>query len=88
MTADIWFQPELIIEVVGSEITLSPIHKTALNVIRKGSGFALRFPKLTGKFRIEKSVESASTDEEVISLYKSQAKILHEKLFKKYNVCG
>ena len=79
MTADIWFQPELIIEVVGSEITLSPIHKTALNVIRKGSGFALRFPKFTGKVRIEKSVESASTDEEVISLYKSQAKILHEK---------
>ena len=79
MTADIWFQPELIIEVVGSEITLSPIHKTALNVIRKGSGFALRFPKFTGKIRIEKSVESASTDEEVISLYKSQAKILHEK---------
>ena len=79
MTADIWFQPELIIEVVGSEITLSPIHKTAVNVIRKGSGFALRFPKFTGKIRIEKSVESASTDEEVISLYKSQAKILHEK---------
>jgi len=79
MTADIWFQPELIIEVVGSEITLSPIHKTALNVIRKGSGFALRFPKFTGKIRIEKSVESASTDEEVFSLYKSQAKILHEK---------
>ena len=79
MTADIWFQPELIIEVVGSEITLSPIHKTALNVIRKGSGFALRFPKFTGKIRIEKSVESASTDEEVISLYKTQAKILHEK---------
>ena len=79
MTADIWFQPELIIEVVGSEITLSPIHKTALNVIRKGSGFALRFPKFTGKIRTEKSVESASTDEEVISLYKSQAKILHEK---------
>ena len=79
MTADIWFQPELIIEVVGSEITLSPIHKTALNVIRKGSGFALRFPKFTGKVRIEQSVESASTDEEVISLYKSQAKILHEK---------
>lgn len=75
MEADVWFEPELVIEVVASEITLSPIHKTALDVLRKGSGLALRFPKFTGKIRMEKSPENASTDEEVISLYKGQTKI-------------
>jgi DNA ligase-1 len=75
MEADVWFEPELVIEVVASEITLSPIHKTALDVFRKGSGLALRFPKFTGKIRMEKSPENASTDEEVISLYKGQTKI-------------
>ena len=49
MEADVWFEPELVLEIVASEITLSPIHKTGLNLIRKGSGFALRFPKFTGK---------------------------------------
>jgi DNA ligase-1 len=75
MEADVWFEPELVIEVVASEITLSPIHKTALDVLRKGSGLALRFPKFTGKIRMEKSPENASTDQEVISLYKGQTKI-------------
>ena len=72
--SDIWFEPELVLEVVASEITLSPIHKTGLNLIRKDTGFALRFPKFTGKIRSEKNIEDASTDEEVIALYKSQKK--------------
>ena len=74
MDADVWFDPNLVIEIVASEITLSPIHKTAYDVIRKNSGIALRFPKFTGKIRTEKHVEDASTDEEVIALYKSQKK--------------
>ena len=78
MEADIWFDPELVIEIVASEITLSPIHKTAQDIIRKGSGLALRFPKFTGKIRLEKSPENASTVQEVISLYKGQTKITQE----------
>ena len=72
--ADIWFEPELVLEIVASEITLSPIHKTGLDMIRKDTGFALRFPKFTGKIRTEKSVEDASVDEEVTALYKNQKK--------------
>ena len=79
MEADVWFEPELILEIVASEITLSPIHKTGLNLIREGSGFALRFPKFTGKIRYEKAVEDASTVEEVLTLYKRQTKINQEK---------
>ena len=74
MDADIWFEPELVIEIVASEITLSPIHKTGLDYIRKNTGFALRFPKFTGKIRAEKMAEDASTDEEVMTLYKNQIK--------------
>ena len=59
MEADVWFEPELVIEIVASEITLSPIHKAAQNKIRKGSGLALRFPKFTGKIRMEKDSENA-----------------------------
>jgi DNA ligase-1 len=79
MEADVWFEPELVIEIVASEITLSPIHKAALDKIRKDAGLALRFPKFTGKIRIEKAVEDASTNEEVITLYKGQNKVAHDK---------
>jgi DNA ligase-1 len=74
MEADVWFEPELVIEIVASEITQSPIHKTALNKIKENTGLALRFPKFTGKIRSEKNSEDASTDEEVIALYKVQKK--------------
>ena len=79
MEADVWFEPELVIEIVASEITLSPIHKVAQDEIRKDTGLALRFPKFTGKIRVEKMAEDASTDEEVISLYKGQNKAAHDK---------
>ena len=79
MEADVWFEPELVIEVVASEITLSPIHKAAFNAVRKDAGLALRFPKFTGKIRVEKAVEDASTNEEVITLYKGQKKVAHDK---------
>jgi DNA ligase-1 len=79
MDADVWFEPELVIEVVASEITLSPIHKAAMDKIRKDAGLALRFPKFTGKIRVEKAVEDASTNEEIIALYKGQKKVAHDK---------
>jgi len=79
MEADVWFEPKLVLEIVASEITLSPIHKTGLDLIRKSTGFALRFPKFTGKIRYEKAVEDASIGEEVLTLYKRQSKINQEK---------
>lgn len=75
MEPDVWFEPELVIEIVASEITLSPVHTTAKDSIRAGSGLALRFPKFTGKIRMEKAPEDASTDQEVITLYKNQKKV-------------
>ena len=74
MESDIWFEPSLVIEIVASEITLSPIHKTGFDMIRKDAGLALRFPKFTGKIRTEKNVDDASTDEEIIALYNGQKK--------------
>ena len=79
LEADVWVEPELVIEVVASEITLSPLHKTAIDVIRKGSGLALRFPKFTGRIRFEKTPENATTDQEIISLYNGQKRAVQQE---------
>ena len=73
--ADVWFEPETVIEVMAAEVTLSPIHRTAHNIIKKDYGLALRFPKFTGKIRLDKIPELASTQEEVITMYRNQEKI-------------
>ena len=37
-----WFEPAVVIEIIGAEITLGPIHTCAIDVIRKKSGLAIR----------------------------------------------
>jgi DNA ligase-1 len=78
LDADVWFVPHLVIEVIASEITLSPIHTCGLDVIRKGSGLALRFPKYTGRTRDEKGPEDATTVEEIVAIYRGQLKRIEE----------
>jgi DNA ligase-1 len=79
LEADVWFEPEVVIEIVASEITLSPIHKVAMDKIRKGSGLALRFPKFTGKIRFEKTSENATNIDEMITLYNSQKRVVQDE---------
>jgi len=75
MDMDVWFEPKIVIEVIASEITLSPSHTAALNVLRPGYGLALRFPKFTGKVRDDKKPEDATTVDELVTMYKRQLKV-------------
>jgi DNA ligase-1 len=77
--ADIWYVPAKVIEIIGDEITLSPVHTAAYNVIRNGAGLAIRFPRFTGRFRDDKKPEDATTEEEIIRMYKMQLKKIEEK---------
>jgi DNA ligase-1 len=74
LDVDIWFEPSVVIEIRGAELTLSPVHTCAMNVIREGSGVAIRFPRFTGKYRVDKSAEDATTTEEIIEIYRGQLK--------------
>ena len=75
MVMDVWFEPKIVIEVIASEITLSPSHTAALNALRPGYGLALRFPKFTGKIRDDKKPEDATTLDEIVTMYKKQLKV-------------
>ncbi len=74
LEADVWFEPKVVLEVLGAEITLSPIHVCALDSIRKGSGLAIRFPRFTGNYRTDKAAEDATTSTEVVEMYRNQLK--------------
>lgn len=76
LEADTWFVPGLVIEVIGAEITLSPIHTCGMNSIRPGAGLAIRFPRFTGRYRTEKAPEDATTTKEVVEMYNNQLKKL------------
>ena len=78
LEADVWFEPVVVVEVLGAEITLSPIHTCALDSVRKGSGLAIRFPRFTGNYRVDKAPEDATTSAEILEMYRNQLKKITE----------
>jgi len=76
--ADVWFEPIVVIEILGAEITLSPIHTCAIDTLRKGSGLAIRFPRFTGNYRLDKAAEDATTRDEIVEMYQNQLKKISE----------
>lgn len=74
MKADFWVEPKFVFEVLGAEITFSPIHTCAFGELKSDVGLAIRFPRFTGRIRDDKAPEDATTSDEVISMYKNQLK--------------
>lgn len=70
MEPDVWFEPALVLEVYGAELTISPIHT---------SGLAIRFPRFTGRFRLDKKPEDATTLQELWEMYERQLKKIETK---------
>lgn len=73
MKADYWFVPTKVAEVLGDELSLSPVHTAAYGVLKEGAGLAIRFPRLV-KWRDDRSAEDATTVEEIVDMYRSQLK--------------
>ena len=71
---DIWFTPKLVLEIIASEITLSPLHTAAYGLIKKNFGVALRFPKYSGRIRFDKKPEDSTNTSELIQLFNKQVK--------------
>jgi DNA ligase-1 len=78
LEADVWFEPAVVIEILGAEITLGPIHACATDVIRGGSGLAIRFPRFRGNYRLDKAAEDATAVEEIVEMYRGQLKQIVE----------
>jgi DNA ligase-1 len=68
-SADVWFEPGLVVEVLGAELTLSPTHTAGWGQLKEDAGLALRFPRFTGRWRDDKAAEDATTVAEVVALY-------------------
>ncbi len=57
MEPEVWFEPKIVVEVFGAELTKSPFHTCA-------GGLSLRFPRFI-RFREDKKAEQATTSKEI-----------------------
>jgi DNA ligase-1 len=76
---DFWVEPRYVITVKADEITKSPTHTCGRekHEDEEEFGYALRFPRIVGEeaIRSDKSVEDATTTQEVIEMYKGQKRV-------------
>ena len=72
MEPDVWFEPSVVLEVTGAELSLSPIHTAAAGVFKEDAGLGLRFPRFTGRVRDDKGPEDATSVSEAMEMYGMQ----------------
>ena len=73
MVPDVWFEPTVVLEVVGAEISQSPIHTAAFGWIKEDTGIGIRFPRFTGRVRDDKGPEMSTSVQEVYEMYEMQS---------------
>ncbi|MBI1729897.1 ATP-dependent DNA ligase [Candidatus Acetothermia bacterium] len=66
-----WFEPRVVLEISGAELTKSPIHTCGMGDDESSPGLALRFPRFL-RFRDDKDAEQATSAKEVVALYKKK----------------
>jgi DNA ligase-1 len=70
ITPDVWVDPKYVVEVLADEITRSPFHTCGKS--DGESGYALRFPRMLGGVREDKAPVDATTEREVLDLFRMQ----------------
>ncbi len=75
---DVWIEPVFVAEILGAELTLSPMHTCCLGKVKPGVGISIRFPRFI-RWRPDKSPEDATTEEELYEFYRRQLKKVEEE---------
>ncbi len=70
MEPDVWLEPQIVVEVLADEITLSPRHTAGMTADRPG--LALRFPRIVSFRSADKRPEDATTVREVLEMFALQ----------------
>ena len=75
---DVWITPYFVAEIIGAELTLSPLHTCCKNAIKSGAGISIRFPRFI-RWRPDKKPEDATTTDEILEMYRRQLRRITEE---------
>ncbi|MBI3802664.1 MAG: ATP-dependent DNA ligase [Nitrospirae bacterium] len=73
---DVWIFPKYVVTVTADEITRSPNHTAGRDA--EGVGYALRFPRVQGFIRTDKSPPDSTTVDEIVDMFNRQKRVKME----------
>lgn len=77
ITPTVWTEPKYVVSILADQVTRSPVHTCGLD--ESGSGLALRFPRVVGSVRDDKSPEDATTVREIKEMSTQVHRSKHRK---------
>jgi len=75
---DVWLDACQVWEIKAADLSVSPVHSGGCGLRSDGKGIGLRFPRFL-RIRDDKGVEDATSAEQIIDMFQSQACISKDK---------
>ncbi|KAK9700226.1 hypothetical protein RND81_08G224900 [Saponaria officinalis] len=70
---DMWFSAELVWEIRGADLTVSPVHKAAVGIVHPSRGISMRFPRFIRSVS-DRQPEDCSTSTDIADMFHSQTR--------------
>uniref|UniRef100_A0A1J3IAR9 DNA ligase n=1 Tax=Noccaea caerulescens TaxID=107243 RepID=A0A1J3IAR9_NOCCA len=77
-TPDMWFPAEVVWEIRGADLTVSPVHHAALGLVHPSRGISVRFPRFIGK-ATDRNPEECSTAADIAEMFHAQTRKMNIK---------
>ncbi|CAO2825368.1 unnamed protein product [Amaranthus hypochondriacus] len=70
---DVWFSAEMVWEIRGADLTVSPVHKAGVGIVHPSRGISMRFPRFIRSLS-DRRPEDCSTSTDVSEMFHSQTR--------------
>mmetsp|Transcript_13755 Transcript_13755/g.43507 ORF Transcript_13755/g.43507 Transcript_13755/m.43507 type:complete len:766 (+) Transcript_13755:67-2364(+) len=74
VTPDVWLEACQVWEIKAADLSISPVHTSAMGIKADGKGIGLRFPRFL-RIRDDKSPEESTGPDQIVEMFESQASI-------------
>lgn len=70
---DMWFVPQVVWEIRGADLTVSPVHLAAVGLVHPSRGISIRFPRFIRSVP-DRNPDECSTATDIAEMFNSQTR--------------
>jgi len=71
---DVWLEACQVWEIKAADLSISPVHTSAMGIKADGKGIGLRFPRFL-RIREDKSPEDSTGPDQIVEMFEAQASV-------------